>query len=123
MIVLGDVRDDASRCCSSLVWLVAVTGIVLRMVWFDGPAVLGASSTSVPGGSWSSTRSPSSRRSTALELALLAAGGLLYTAGAVVFATGRPNPWPATFGFHEVWHLCVVAAALCHWVAIYLLAA
>ena len=29
---------------------------------------------------------------------------------------GRPNPWPATFGFHEVWHACVVAAAFCHWV-------
>jgi hemolysin III len=41
----------------------------------------------------------------------------------VIFATGRPNPWPATFGFHEVWHLCVVTAALCHWTAIYVMAA
>ena len=41
--------------------------------------------------------------------------------GFVVLATRRPNPWPATFGYHEVFHTFVVLAALCHWVALYLL--
>jgi hemolysin III len=106
-----------------IVWLAAVTGIVLRMVWFERPAVLGA--VVYLGCGWLVLVNPVAfvRALTPFEFALLAAGGLLYTAGAVVFAIGRPNPWPATFGFHEVWHLCVVAAAFCHWVAIYTMAA
>jgi hemolysin III len=50
-------------------------------------------------------------------LLLLLAGGLLYSAGAVVYATRRPNPWPQTFGFHEVFHALVIAAAAVHFVA------
>ena len=60
---------------------------------------------------------------TAGELALLAVGGGLYTVGAVIYALKRPNPWPAVFGYHEVFHTLVVAAALCHWVAVWLIAA
>ena len=98
------------------------TGIVLRMVWFERPAVLCA--VVYLGCGWLAVVHPVAflHALTPLEMALLATGGMLYTAGAVVFAIGRPNPWPATFGFHEVWHLCVVAAALCHWIAIYVMA-
>ena len=49
---------------------------------------------------------------------LVAAGGLLYTAGAVVYAIQRPNPNPAIFGYHEVFHLFVIAAAIAHFSAI-----
>jgi len=49
---------------------------------------------------------------------LLLLGGLLYTAGAVVYAFRTPDPWPETFGFHEVFHACTVAAASLHYVAI-----
>jgi hemolysin III len=48
-------------------------------------------------------------------LALLALGGVLYTAGAVVFALERPNPIPGKFGFHEIWHVFVVAGAAAHY--------
>ena len=51
--------------------------------------------------------------------ALIAAGGLIYTYGAVVYAMKRPNPAPNTFGFHEVFHLCTLVAATCHYVAIW----
>lgn len=51
---------------------------------------------------------------------LMVAGGLLYTAGAVVFARRRPDPRPATFGYHEVWHVFQVAAAACHYVMVML---
>jgi hemolysin III len=40
---------------------------------------------------------------------LLIAGGLFYTVGALIFANGRPNPYPPYFGNHEIWHLCVLA--------------
>jgi hemolysin III len=49
---------------------------------------------------------------------LVAAGGLLYTIGAVVYATQRPNPNPRVFGYHEVFHLFVIAAAAAHFAAI-----
>jgi hemolysin III len=49
---------------------------------------------------------------------LVAAGGILYTAGAVVYATQRPNPNPAVFGYHEVFHALVIAAAAAHFAAV-----
>ena len=46
-----------------------------------------------------------------LGVAGLATGGLLYVLGAVVYASGRPNPWPKVFGYHEIFHALVIAAA------------
>lgn len=54
------------------------------------------------------------------ETVLLVAGGMLYSLGALVLATNRPNPWPRTFGFHEVWHTATIAAAVCQYVSILL---
>ena len=51
-------------------------------------------------------------------LVLLAAGGLLYTVGGVVYGTKRPNPSPKWFGFHEVFHSLTVLAFACQYVAI-----
>jgi hemolysin III len=53
-------------------------------------------------------------------IALLAAGGLLYSGGLVLFALEWPNPFPGKFGFHEVWHIIVTLAALCHYMFMYL---
>jgi hemolysin III len=53
-----------------------------------------------------------------VPLVLLGAGGLLYSAGAIVYATRRPDPWPRTFGFHEVFHALVILAAAAQYVAI-----
>lgn len=50
---------------------------------------------------------------------LIALGGLLYTLGAVAYLARRPNPFPRWFGYHEVFHLCVVAASALHWLAIW----
>ena len=55
------------------------------------------------------------------QLALLVAGGLLYTVGIPVLMVGRPDPWPRTFGYHEVWHTFTVAAGVCHFASIGLL--
>lgn len=53
-------------------------------------------------------------------LALLVAGGLIYSAGLVLFALELPNPVPGKFGFHEIWHIMVVVAALCHYLFMYI---
>lgn len=52
------------------------------------------------------------------ELVLLAVGGVLFTVGAIFLATNWPDPFPRVFGYHEVWHVLVVAAVACHFVAI-----
>jgi hemolysin III len=51
-------------------------------------------------------------------IVLLFAGGLFYTAGAIVYARKRPDPRPAVFGYHEIFHLCTLAAAGCQYAAI-----
>jgi hemolysin III len=58
---------------------------------------------------------------TGVELALLAAGGVLYTVGALVLAFGRPNPRPAVFGYHEIWHTFVVGASASHFALVAML--
>lgn len=45
-------------------------------------------------------------------------GGVLYSLGALVYALKRPDPWPSTFGYHEVFHALVIAAAICHFIAV-----
>jgi hemolysin III len=51
-------------------------------------------------------------------MALFFAGGALYTVGAVIYAVRRPDPFPRTFGFHEIFHLLVIAAAACHYLVV-----
>ena len=46
------------------------------------------------------------------------AGGVAYTAGAIVYGTRKPDPSPAWFGFHEIFHAFTVAAFICHYIAV-----
>src|ERR1700736_4021075 len=55
-------------------------------------------------------------RESALQLALLLAGGGGHTGGAIVLGRGWPDPFPKPFGYHEVWHSMVIAATACHYV-------
>ena len=48
-------------------------------------------------------------------------GGIAYTLGAVIYATKWPDPWPESFGFHEIWHIFVMAGAFSHFICIYYL--
>jgi hemolysin III len=52
-------------------------------------------------------------------LVLMALGGVFYSVGFVIFVVERPNPIPGLFGFHELWHLLVVLAALFHYLLMY----
>jgi hemolysin III len=49
----------------------------------------------------------------------LLVGGLIYTGGSLIHLLEKPNPWPGRFGFHEIWHCCVITAAACHYYVIY----
>ena len=54
-------------------------------------------------------------------MGLLFAGGILYTAGAVVLARRRPDPRPSVFGYHEIWHSMVIGGSMCHYALILLI--
>lgn len=105
----------------SVVWVGAAVGITLKMVRPDGLMIL-TSILYIALGWLALVALPQLFRGMeAAELALMVSGGLLYTAGAIVFASRRPDPRPATFGYHEVWHAFQVAAAACHYAMILLI--
>lgn len=86
-----------------LLWLAAprwlYTGLYLLMGWLVLAAVVPLVQAMPPGG-----------------LMWLALGGLFYTVGALVYALEKPDPLPGVFGFHELWHLFVLAGSGCHFV-------
>jgi hemolysin III len=100
------------------VWAGALGGVLFKLLWIDAPkwlfaavyvalglvsaAIFGELPTSI---GW-------------LGAAGLALGGLLYVVGAVIYASGRPNPWPKVFGYHEIFHALVIAAAALHYAVI-----
>ncbi len=105
----------------SVVWAGAAAGIALKLARIDGLHV--TTGILYMGLGWLALVALPQlvRGMTRSQIALMVLGGALYTAGAIVFATKRPDPRPATFGFHEVWHAFMVAAAACHFAMIVLL--
>jgi hemolysin III len=101
-----------------LVWLGAVLGLVLELVWIDSPRWLSAVAYLLVG--WVGVvaiRQMFSRAGVAYAV-LLHVGVGLNSLGAVIYATRWPNPFPRVLGFHEVFHLLVVAAAATQFVAV-----
>ena len=58
------------------------------------------------------------RHLTLLQFLLIAGGGIAYTVGIPVLFRRRPDPWPKTFGYHEIWHVITVIAAAMHFAAV-----
>ena len=99
-------------------WGGALAGIVFTLLWVSAPAWLTAASY-VALGWFSIIAFPQLlERAGPGAVALLAGGGLAYTAGAVVYARRRPDPSPAVFGYHEVFHVLVAVAAAMHYAAV-----
>ncbi|HET6509634.1 MAG TPA: hemolysin III family protein [Baekduia sp.] len=100
------------------VWAGAVGGVTLSVAWIDAPRALQALLYVALG--WTALVAMP-QLIDALDVApllLLALGGVLYSLGAVVYATQRPDPWPRVFGFHEVFHALVILAAAAQFTAL-----
>jgi hemolysin III len=117
-VALLALSGSLSRTILIVVWAGALGGVVFKLLWIDAPkwilaliyVALGWVSAAIFGElpaaiGW-------------LGVAGLAAGGLLYTLGAAVYASGWPDPSPRVFGYHEVFHVLVVAAAALHYAVI-----
>jgi hemolysin III len=102
----------------AVVWIGAIAGAIVEMIWIDHPKW--ASALIYLSLGWVAVATfPELWSAMGIGGALLVAvGGLLYTAGAVVYAVQRPNPSPAIFGYHEIFHLLVIAAAVAHFSAV-----
>ena len=101
-----------------MVWTGAVFGLVLELVWIDSPRWLSAVAYLAVG--WVGVLAMPQMFS-AVGVAggvLLIVGGGLYTVGALIYAAKWPDPFPRTLGFHEIFHLLVVAAAVTQFVAV-----
>lgn len=101
------------------VWILAVIGMAIRMLWLDAPYPIVA--VVYLGVGWVAVIDVDALTTglTGTELSLVVLGGVLYSIGAAVYALHAPNPWPATFGYHEVFHTMVVLAAAVHLVAVW----
>lgn len=104
-----------------LTWSGAVVGVLLTFLRIDRWHGLGYALYLVLGWLGVVALFQLLRSLSAVELGLLVTGGLLYSVGAVILARRRPDPRPAIFGYHEVWHTLVVGASACHFALIALL--
>jgi hemolysin III len=119
-ILLLDGRN--AQILLGLVWAGALAGVAFRVFWVNAPRWL-----YVPiylGLGWAATFWLPAFASAggAAILTLIIVGGLLYSAGAVIYGLKRPNPSPRWFGFHEIFHACTLAGFATHHVGVWLAA-
>jgi hemolysin III len=101
-----------------LVWTGAAFGHLVNMLGIDAPNWVTALNNVTQG--WEAVAAfPSLVEGVGITgTTLVAVGGVLYTVGAVIYARRRPDPAPTVFGYHEIFHLLVVAAAALHYAAV-----
>lgn len=97
-------------------WGFALLGIVFKLFWFEAPRWLSTMMYVAMG--WMAVVAivPMLRAMPWSGISWLLIGGLFYSVGALVYATKWPNPWPRVFGYHEIWHLFVLAGSASHFV-------
>ena len=99
----------------AVVWSLAGAGALLKILWPEAPRWFGVSL--YIGLGWVGVVAASQvfAQYMGSPLALIFAGGALYTMGGVIYALRRPDPWPRTFGYHEVFHTFIVAGSAVHY--------
>jgi hemolysin III len=102
-----------------VVWTGALAGVALKMAWPNAPRWVGVPIYLALGWVAVFVLVDILNLVGVTVVVLMAAGGVLYSLGAVAYASKRPNPWPGTFGYHEVFHAMTIVAATCHYIAVY----
>lgn len=119
-LAIGLTSGASMAILLSVIWGCALLEVVFRTLWLSAPRWLYVALYIIMG--WVALFwLPTFWRTGGVAIVvLLIAGGLFYTAGALMYALKRPNPWPETFGFHEFFHAGTILGSICHWVAILL---
>lgn len=114
-LFLGGVRGWA---LFGVVWAGAAAGMILSIAWVKAPKPLVAAVCVLLGWAVLPVVPAIKARLGLGVVVLLAAGGIVYSLGALVYATKKPDPFPRVFGYHEIFHALVIAAAVCHFAAV-----
>ena len=116
-IVLRYMPAPRSYLFLGAIWLIALSGIAIKLLWIDAPRLLGTALYLALG--WAIALDFGVVLSMpAPAIFLLAAGGLSYTVGGIVYITKKPNIG-AVLGYHELFHLFVIAGSLCHYLMVF----
>ena len=115
---LLDMPPSTGHQVLAIVWGGAFAGVALTLFWPDAPRGLGVALYLLLG--WVAVWYAGTilHNVGVAAAVLLAVGGALYSLGAVFYAARWPDPWPATFGYHEIFHAFTAVAAICHFVAV-----
>jgi len=103
----------------SVIWGIAVAGVIVKLFVINAPRWVTAGVYLVMGWMAVFVIKPMLATMPAGALWWMLAGGLVYSVGAVIYITKKMDFFPNVFGFHEVWHIFVSLAALCHFIMIY----
>jgi hemolysin III len=116
--VAGLPPDDA-RTLLWIAWGAAIVGVAISLAWVKPPRLLLVGACIAMG--WAALPFlPTLFESLSGTAAtLLLTGGIVYSLGAVVYAKAWPNPWPRTYGYHEVYHTLVLCGVGCHFIAMW----
>jgi hemolysin III len=99
----------------ALVWSIAGMGVALKVAWPSAPRWLGVTLYAATGWICLVAATQWADWLALAPIVLLFVGGVLYTLGGVIYAVKRPNPFPRVFGYHEVFHLLVIAGSVLHY--------
>ncbi|MCB4205017.1 hemolysin III family protein [Deferribacterales bacterium Es71-Z0220] len=102
-----------------IIWSVALAGLFFKIFCLNAPRILYTAIYVVMGWIIIFAIKPIYNNLSLNGFMWLAAGGLFYTVGAVIYALKRPNPVPGMFGFHEIWHIFVILGTSAHYISIY----
>jgi hemolysin III len=117
-VALLALHGDWRPVVLSVVWFGAAVAITLKFVWVAAPRWVAAKLGLALGWVAVSALPELLRNLHPAAVALLVVGGLAYTAGAIVYARGRPDPVPTVFGYHELFHALTIVGVACQYTAI-----
>ncbi|MDP3236102.1 MAG: hemolysin III family protein [Myxococcales bacterium] len=110
--------SETARTMLTVAWVGAAIGVARALFWINAPKWVVAVLALTMGWLALLYLPTVGQVAGAPVLWWMGAGGVLYSLGALAYAFRKPDPWPRVFGYHEVFHALVLAAAVCHFVAI-----
>lgn len=112
------ISETGGKTLLVLIWGAAFLGVMQTLFWIKAPKYLSAILYLAMG--WLAAPYISELKVALgnLSVSLVVIGGVIYSIGAVVYALKRPNPWPLIFGYHEIFHILTIVAAILHFIVI-----